>query len=98
MRKLFILVLLLVALAPVASSAQAPAASYPTVLIQNESGQHVQVFDGPFLIASLMPGEQAKASLRNKSAGARVLRVRSVTWISDSRSQRFETNSNWRLE
>ena len=67
-----------------------------TVLVENQSGQKVQVYDGAYLIVSLMPGERAIRTLYG--TGARTLRVRSIAWNVESRVVRFEDNRSWRLQ
>lgn len=68
----------------------------PVVVVQNERGENVRLFDGTFSLGRpLMPGEVRTVSLPGR--GARALIVRGLGWESRTSVERFEANARWSL-
>lgn len=63
--------------------------------ILNNSNQFIQVYDGAFLLSSLVPGEERMANLQ--LSGRRSLKIRSASWTVETPVQYFETNCGWSL-
>lgn len=66
-----------------------------SIRIQNNSNQFIQVYDGAWLLSSLVPGEERITDL--KGFGERRLKVRSPNWTVETGLERFEQNCGWTL-